>query len=280
MVTIGTDGFVDYVETEGQRFMLGPVSVLKLISKLAPTRVARQALSEFLESKQVMLSVDLDKMWSLLPFHRARYSSVDPFMGRVDRNPLIFTRERNMSFASRLARIEEQLAVFGKHTASGGTVTNAMSARRVASLQALVGDLREAATAPDARTAGLPPEFLEQQKKMKEKSEAKSDKDEAKSDKDEKKSDKEASYDTFTTNMSVAEGIIEKVAASESAIDRLVTAGKRFNSVRAKADLHKIASKVAEIASDVDLAQSWVGGDLKALDKQASAIHTLFVPKG
>lgn len=76
LVTIGTDGVVDFIQIpDGSKFNLGPISVLKLITGLVPVRTAKAALKEFLENKQVMLSVDLDKMWALLPFQRARYSS-------------------------------------------------------------------------------------------------------------------------------------------------------------------------------------------------------------
>jgi hypothetical protein len=78
----------------------------------------------------------------------------------------------------------------------------------------------------------------------------------------------------------MAEDIVNKVAATDTTIDRLVAAGKRFNSVRAKSDLYKIASRVAEISQSVDLGQSWVGGDLGILSQQANEIHDLFAPKG
>lgn len=189
MVTFGTDGFVDYVQVpDGQKFMLGPVSVLKLIMGLAPLRVAKQALRQFVDERQVMLSVDLDRMWALLPFQRARFSSTNPLMGRPDRN----------TPRARLGETENQAAM------------------------------------------------------------------------------KTASYDTFTAHVELAEDIVAKVAATNDAIDRLVTAGKKFDSVRAKADLHKIASRVAEITQNVDLAQPWVGSDLADLSKRANEIHGMF----
>lgn len=185
MVTFGTDGFVDYVRVpDGQRYMLGPVSVLKLITGLVPSRTARVALKEFVSSKQVMLSVDLDRMWAMLPFRRARFSSVA--------NPLM--------------------------------------------------------QGPDRQVLSEKSTML-----------------------------KTASYDTFTANVEIAEDIVAKVAATDEAIERLKTAGKRFDSVRAKQDLHKIASRVAEIAQNVDLAQPWVGNDLADLSKRATEIHGLFV---
>jgi hypothetical protein len=147
--------------------------------------MARKALQEFTSTGQVMLSVDLDRMWGMLPFQRARYSSspANPLMGLVDR--------------------------------------------------------------PVEMENYMP---------------------------------KTASYDTFSANMDLAEGIVTKVAATDEIIERLKKAGKRFDSVRAKADLHRIASRVTEIAQNVDLAQPWVGTDLSDLSKRADAIHELFHP--
>ena len=181
LVTVGTDGFVDYVQTpDGVRHMLGPVSALRLVTGLVAPRMARKALQEFTESNQTMVSVDLEKMWELLPFRRARYSSTKPLMSR-----------------------------------------------------------------PDQR---LPENSME----------------------------KVASYETFTSNMSLAEEIIEKLAETDETIDRLKSAGKKFDVTRAKTDLHKIAARVAEIAQDVDLAQPWISNDLEVLHKRASDIHALF----
>lgn len=181
LVTVGSDGFVDYVQTpDGQKHMLGPVSVLKLITGLVPTRTAREALQEFTSSNRTMLKVDLDKMWELLPFRRARYSSTtNPLIEREDRNP-----EISMT--------------------------------------------------------------------------------------------KSANYDAFSANVDLAEDIVAKVSQTDETIDRLREAGKRFDSVRAKADLHKIAARVTEIAENVDLAQPWVGNDLVELSKRANDIHALF----
>lgn len=179
VVTVGTDGFVDYVQVpDGQKFMLGPVSVLRLITGAAKNaRSARVALQEFLANGKAMLSVDLDQMWELLPFRRARYSSTNPFMPAWDH--------------------EE-------------------TAMRI------------------------------------------------------------ASYDTLIAHAEMAEDIVSKVAETDSRIEGLVAKGKRFDAVRAKQDLHRIAARVLDIAQNVDLAQGWVGEDLAELSAQANAIHGLF----
>lgn len=184
MVIIGTDGVVDFVQmSDGQKFMLGPVSVLRLITGVSKSKgLAKKSLDTFLTNKQVMMAVDLDRLWSLLPFQRARYSSTNPLMRGSDHSPEL--------------------------------TENPMI--------------------------------------------------------------KSASYDTFSAHVEIAEDIVAKVAATDEVIDQLVTAGKRFDAARAKQDLHKIASRVAEIAQNVDLAQPWVGNDLSELADQAAKIQSLF----
>lgn len=88
---------------------------------------------------------------------------------------------------------------------------------------------------------------------------------------------KRASYDNLKANTAVAEGVLAQVDATNTKIDQLVTAGKKFDASRAKQDLLKIASKVNEIVANVDLAQPWVRDDLLDLAKAAENIHGLFV---
>jgi hypothetical protein len=186
MVTVGTDGFVDYVQVpDGEKFMLGPVSVLRLITGSADSiRAARLALKEFVENGKAMLSVDLDKMWSLLPFQRARYSFTNPLMASESYSPSLEIKMKT------------------------------------------------------------------------------------------------ASYDTLKANVEMAEEIVSKVAATHETIDRLVWEGKRFDAAKAKQDLLKIASRVSEIAQDVDMAQPWVGRDLAVVAAQADEIYGLFPHDG
>ena len=176
MVVFGTDGNVDYVQmSDGQKYTLGPVSVVTLVGRLvSPTRAIRQVLDQFTKTGQAMAKVDLDKLWELLPYRRARFSS------------------------------------------SATPVEN--------------GDHMH----------------------------------------------KSASFDNFTANTETVEDILDKVATTNRTIDRLVKAGKRFDSVRAKGDLLRIASRVADIADTVDLALAWVGNDLSELHREASEIHSLF----
>ncbi len=301
VVTIGTDGAADYVQVpDGQRFNLGSVSVLKLVTTLVPMRQVRGVLREFLDNRQVMVSVDLDRMWAMFPYHRARYSSANSLMGRSDEGSNFLrgstmadtgTSDKSIKEAvmGQIGRIEAQIYLLQQHSkdAAQGSISKNMMESEIGNLQGLISWLRRPSPygnqsqnstyyglpggLPGKQAGEVPPEFLEQQKKMKDKAK---DKD------DDKKSDKEAaSYDMFKANSELAESIVAKLASTDDAINRLVSAGKRFDSVRAKADLHKIASRVTEISQNVDLAQPWVRSDLTALHKQASTIHGLFLPQ-
>jgi hypothetical protein len=255
LVTIGTDGFVDYVQTpDGLKFNLGPVSVLKLITGLVPVRTARAALKEFLENKQVLLSVDLDKMWKLLPFQRARYSSVyNPLMSNSSCRPVIL-REANMD-PEKITKeaIEQQVAQIEKEISNlqaSGMPKN-MLASQVETLKGMIATMK------------APSPYGDQSKN-----------------KTYYGLGKTASYDTFMANTEMAEDVITKVAATDETIDRLVSEGKHFDSARARMDLHKLASRVSEISQNVDLAYPWVSNDLMELSKKANEIHELFRPKG
>jgi len=251
LVTIGTDGFVDWVQpSDGQKFMLGSISPLALITGLVPIRTAKAALKEFLENKQVMLSVDLEKMWKLLPFKRARYSSTHNSFVSNSSYRVITSGETKMDAEIKTA-IEQQVAQIEreiKDLQASGMPKN-MLASQVETLKGMISHIK------------APSPYGDQSKN-----------------KTYYGLGKTASYDTFMANTEMAENVITKVAATDETIDRLVSEGKKFDSTRAKMDLHKLASRVTEIAQNVDLAYPWVGNDLADLSKRADEIHGLFHP--
>lgn len=278
MVTFGTDGFVDYVQVpDGQRFMTGPVSIASLVCALAPKKVARQALADFSEHKQVMLPVDLDRMWGLLPFRRARFSSVANPLMRNNKHRTLTTSETGMdadkltkeAIERQISRIEAEI-----NTLQESGLSKESAASQVASLKNLIAMLNWKSPYGNQSKNR---DFYVGPTKMaasEDESEGESEDDDA-----EEGQDKQASFAQFKVNTAMAEDIVSKVAATDEAIDRLVRAGERFNAVRAKTDLHKLASRVAEITSDVDMAQPWVGSDLRSLVRQANEIHDIFVTK-
>lgn len=84
------------------------------------------------------------------------------------------------------------------------------------------------------------------------------------------------SYDTLKANTALADDILQKLEVTNTKVEALVTAGRKFNASAAKNDLYAVASRVTEIMNNVDLAQPWVRKDLTALSDRANHIHGLF----
>lgn len=76
LVTVGTDGFRDFVELpDGRTFNLGSVSVLKFVTTLvASGAIARKVLDTFLKKNKASLAVDLPAMEDLLRPKRSRWA--------------------------------------------------------------------------------------------------------------------------------------------------------------------------------------------------------------
>lgn len=240
LVTISTDGIRDYVTLPSmERLILGPISMLKFVTELTPTtKLARVALDAFLARGEALLTVDLDRMYELLTPRRARWSSTDFLMPESDRTPMTRNPMADVkTIQERLAQVEQVVATLDKMAAQRG-----ISPKHHAQLRAMVAHLgTEPVAAPVVEaTEGEP------------------------------------SYDTLQANTALAEDILGKVEATSEKIDQLVTAGRKFNASRAKSDLFGVASRVAELLENVDLAQPWVEKDLTALAQEAGHIHGLF----
>ena len=151
---------------------------------------------------------------------------------------------------NQITQIEEQISILSGHAsdAGNGSLSKDLMNDQIASLKKLIGVLRS----HDGNYG------------------------DQKNNSDFQASQDDPSYKTFRSNTELAETIVARVAATHDIVEKLVTAGKKFDSPRVKQDLHKIASSVGEIARDVDLAQPWVRGDLDKLATEADRIHGLF----
>ena len=196
-VTFFTDGLRDYVELpDGLRYILGTLSVAKVLAGLVPTNEVRRVCDAFNEGKRPRVSVDLDSLEQILEenIRRARWASATSLIpgGSQDR----VTREGSA----------------------------------------------DPQPHPEPRMA----------------------------------TNRTASFENFEGNQALVEDTLTTIMAAERKIDARVAEGKRFNHVAAKADLHKVASKLADIVSSVDLACDWVRADLENLSKSAHDIDSLF----
>jgi hypothetical protein len=243
LVTVSTDGTRDYVVLpDGQRRILGTVSVLTFVTELTPhIRLARQVLNQFLSHGEAMFTIDLDLMDELLSPRRARWSSQIPLITASDRTSE--PREKqNMSdtlqgLLNRLAQIESTVSTLDKRASEQLIAPKLHSELRA--LAAFTAP-EEAPVAAVGAPAATP------------------------------------SVEALQANSSLADEVLSTVEQTGEKIDQLVTAGRKFNASAAKDDLYVIASRVAEILNTTDLAQPWVGDDLASLAKSASDIHGLF----
>lgn len=268
LVTVGTDGFTDWVKlADGTKANLGAISVLKFVVELVPRAfTARAALDAFLVNSYTMISVDEERMWAMLKPRRARWAADSPLIPRQyrtfqdcslrrDRQGDIMADTADSTQAeaikNQITQIEEQISILSGHAgdAGNGSLSKDLMTNQIASLKTLIGVLRS----HDGN-------YGDQKNNSDFQASAMAD----------------PSYTTFQANTELAETIVARVAATHDIVEKLVTAGKKFDSPRAKQDLHRIASSVSEMARDVDLAQPWVRGDLDKLATEADRIHGLF----
>lgn len=259
-VTFSTDGQRDYAITpDGQRHILGTMSVLKIIATLVPGAIARKALDEFNKTGETMVPLDIDAMFEMLAPKRARFA--EALILPQDR--VAATEKTTMSDADKALKdaitnqidtIERQIALLNQKAKDSGGQPQADMKAEVERLSDLVKWLKKPSPYGDQSkndmAMGLKPTTPG--------------------------GVKVASYDVLASNSGLAETIIQQVAETSETIDRLVTAGRKFNASKAREDLHAIVARTTEILANVDLAQPWVATDLNALAQQAEHIHGLF----
>jgi len=268
-VTLETDGLRDFVRLpSGERYILGTVSVLKLVSSLVPDRrMGRRAIEEFNRSGQAVVVLDPDAMLAFLAPKPVRRAHAIPLIPHPDRTPSTSMEGRNMSdlkrtLELRLSHIEHAIREMNTRVASGASVSgSAHHALREAAVtlpdfgdqsknKAFYGLGEPKVDTMEDPSAWTPPPAVTHPMGK--------------------------SAAVLKANGDVAEEILVKLAATSDKVDALVAAGRHFNAAKAQFDLHKIATQVHDILSNVDLAESWVASDLAGVAKQASDIHDLF----
>lgn len=285
LVTVGTDGFTDWVKLpDGSRLNLGPISVLKLVSKLAPSRgAARSTLDSFLKDGEAMFSVDEAKMWALFAPRRAIWAGDDgPFMvsgssmarhvetiapdQRSYQPPLGEPQGQGTmsTIHEDLTKLETHIQALNKAAANKVPAAKMQEGHEILFRLAQkikspnqsknetyyglgapdVHEVSDAAPKPHTVQAGQQVEGL--------------------------------AYDTVKGNEEIAGQILAKAEETVEIIDKLAAAGKPFKADQAKADVHAVTSKVGGILSDTDLTAAWVREDLQKLAGRMDQIHGLF----
>ena len=273
LVTLGTEGTTNWVRlSDGQKFNLGPISVLSFVTKLAlgGNRSARSILDGFLAGKEVLLRVDEDRMWELLAPRRTRWAS-DSFIGsQVTTQPDCSIRrdmtvDQHKPLTGNIAMtIDKDLGILEAHVGKLHKAASAgVSAQKLAEGVSLLVKLAKSVGNQSDNSAyyGLKSDLFEA------------------GGPEPKVETTKLAYDTHRANSTMATQILDQMDSVNSRIDELVTAGKKFNATRAKADAYLVTSKIAGIVNEVDLTVPWVAEDLKKLAAQAEHLHGLFFPK-
>lgn len=260
LVTIGTDGLRDWVQTaDGQKFSLGPVSVLSFVARLVrSSRTAQKALHQFLKVGGALVTVDDDQMWSLLAPAQSRWAAgpfMPPSLGDPSpRKPSMSTIREDLSALRRVVGHLNALASQGRQ-----------DRRAIADLVKLADKIKSPNQSKNQTyyNLGAPKVFEVGDAAPKPHTVSASD----------------LSFDVYAENMKVAKSILAKAEETVATIDRLASAGKRFNAARARADVAAVTTKVASICSQTELTESWVRDDLAKLAARTDKLHGLFHPR-
>lgn len=262
LVSVGTDGVTDWVKTpNGQRFNLGPVSALKFVTSLSKgSRQARQALDLFLKAGEAMLTVDESKMWDLMKPARPRWasSSEGPFMSHDQQDPPSIPRSTPMStIFENLDRTAKVISYLNRKASEGETDPKAFDY-----LKKEAGKIKSPNQSNNSTYYGLgDPKVHEVTDKVK------------------KASVGELTFDIYDANMKLAKQVLAQSKEVVATIDAKVAAGKKFNAVRARSDVHALTTKVASICESTQLTEDWVQADLQKLARRSDELHQLFHPK-
>lgn len=286
-VTISTDGLRDFVTLpSGLKVMVGQVGMAKLVATCSRGGAeARRALNEYLKNGEAVIPLDLDLLAELTAPPKSRWvmAADSPLVTPQERVPTtgkgsvmdksaaqgdVAQADKAIKDAiqNQVERIEGQIALISQHAgeASPGSLGQKTQKDDVDKLRDLVQWLRRGSPYGDQSKNdtyyGLP----------------------EKTPGGESARGKEAngapSSAALSENSLIADATLSKVEAAATKVDLLVQAGKKFDHVRAKGDLYKVATSVQTILKDADLAQPWVKVELEKLAAEAKRLHGLFAP--
>lgn len=284
-VTISTDGLRDFVTLpDGLKLMVGQVAMSKLVAECSRGgREARRALDEYLKNGEAVIALDLDKVAEMTAPPKGRWvaggvSSLIPPQDRapttVSGSQIVMNKSAEIdtslsdkataeAIKNQVFRIEQQIALISGHAgeASPGSIGQNIQKDEVSKLRDLVTWLRRGSPygnqSKNDTYYGLP--------------ETTPGGDSAR-----KQASTEGSAVSLSENGLLADATLSKIEATSNKIDLLVTAGKKFDHVKAKGDLFKVASSVQGLLKDADLAAPWVKGELTKFAEEAKRLHGLF----
>jgi hypothetical protein len=282
-VTISTDGLRDYVTLpSGLKVMVGQVGMAKLVAECSRGGAeARRALNEYLKTGEAMLPLDLARLEELTAPPKSRWTTASDsplVLPQVRASTTVHGRVEIMAndtaqadkaiqeaIKNQCAHIEQQIALISQHAgeASPNSIGQDIQKDEIAKLKDLVTWLRRGSPygnqSKNDTYYGLPEKTPSGENAR-------------------AKEATDGSLAALTENGLLADATLSKIEAAQSKIDLLVKAGKRFDHVRAKGDLLKVASSVHALLKDADLAAPWVKGELSKFANEAKRLHGLFAP--
>ena len=111
LVTIGSDGATNWVKLpNGQRFNLGGTSILNFAVQLSSGSTAKKAINRYLSTGEAMISVDEEKMWTMLAPRPPRLAAEGPFISQ--------DRRDKMGIHQQLDTLRDHLQVLAKKAGS------------------------------------------------------------------------------------------------------------------------------------------------------------------
>jgi hypothetical protein len=256
----------DYVTLpDGLKILVGQVGMAKLVSECARSaREARRALDEYLKHGEAMLALDLSRLEELTAPPKVRWAAGSPLVSAQDWASTTDLDGRGVmandvsqadkatqeAIKNQVYRIEQQIALTQQHAgeASPGSIGQDLQKDDVAKMRDLVQWLRRGSPYGDQSKNntyyGLP-------------------------------EGTPGGVKTASEEL-VADAALSRLESAATKIDLLVQAGKKFDHVRAKSDLYRVASSVQKLLKGADVGATEAQSQLTALAEEAKRLHGLF----
>lgn len=260
-VTLETDGLRDFVRLpDGVRYVLGTMSVLRLVATLvSDRRMQRRAIEEFNRTGQATVVLDLNSLFDLLapkPLRRVASLLIPPHDRTSTHTEGTPMSDSKRLLDIRLSYIEHVIREMGSHVASGNRVPSELHR-----------DVRKAAISL--------PDFGDQSKNKSFYGLGDPEVDTVED--GGWTPPTEVTHPVGKTASLIAK-TLTKVAETSDKVDALESAGRRFNASKAQSDLHRIATEIHALLSDETLPASVVTEGVERLAAEADHIHGIFAP--
>lgn len=252
IVTIGTDGFCDYLRVDEAKYNLGAVSVLKLVTETsADIWEAKDTVEAFLRDGEATFAADLDRVDELCAPARPRFAfqwdwSAPPRPESKHLSPeTVYMAHDPLSDATKqgIANIEREIGLLEQSARDNKGITADQAKSTVAVLKKIIGEMRS----PGGSIAG-------------------------------KDQSDNSTYYKLGAEGEQIEGVFTKMHKTADKIRALSAAGKNFNAKRALDDVYEVTTGVTALLDTPDLAT--VTPEIQKLASRADHLHGLFFPKG